>query len=207
MKMPVGAYIDHYTKRMTPYNHRFLFVTSVQDYEEIIAELDRRSKVNAWSKFKGRYKSQGGLCVTAGGGLTLTCATYQPEFSYNFMMAHKFLFVMSHEIQHCLLHLAKRVGFNPLNENEPHTYMTNWMLECLFSFMHEYHGVVFSPVPVHQNINLLRLRNADAMDSLGLIPATHVKDTLAREARSLVNNNVMITPFGTAKSITYFEGS
>lgn len=205
MKMSVGAYIDRYITRMAPYNSRFLFVTSVADYEEILVELDRRTKSNRWSKYKGRFSPEGGLCVSVGGGLTLICASYLPNLTYNCMMSHKFLYVMSHEIQHCLLHLAKRVGFNPLNENEPHTYMTNWMLERLFSFMQDYHQVVFSPVPVNDNVNMSRLRKAGAIDALNLVPATHVRDALAREARALINNDVKVSPFGTARSVTYFE--
>lgn len=205
MKMPVADYVDRYTRRMTPYNQSFMFVTSPADFDEILVELDRRHKTDRWSKYKGRFMKQGGLCLSVNTGLTLICATYHPDASYNYMVDHKFLYVMSHEIQHCLLHLAKRVGFNPLNENEPHTYMTNWMMEQLFSYMRDYHQVVFTSVHHQHNFNMFKLRQAGALPALGLLPATHVKDALAREARALVNNDVKILPFGNAQSVTYFE--
>jgi len=205
MKMPVGVYIDRYTRRLAPYNQSFLFVTSTGDFEEILVELDRRGKTDRWSKYKGRFKIEGGLCLSVGGGLTLVCTTYNPDVSYNYMADQKFLYVMSHEIQHCLLHLAKRIGFNPVNENEPHTYMTNWVLEQLFEYMYDYHQVVFTSVKADHNLCMFRLRQQGALPALGLLPPTHVKDALAREARALVNNDVKILPFGNAQSVTYFD--
>lgn len=205
MKMPVGAYIDTYTTRIAPYNQKFLFVTSVSDYEEILVELDRRGKGNRWAKFKGRFSPNGGLCVSVGGGLILICANYHPNVYYNFIVSNKFLYVMGHEIQHCLLNTAKRVGYNPLNENEPHTYMTNWMMEQLFAFMRSYHQVVYTPVPVDHNLSMFHLRAAGAVPALGAVPPANVRDALAREARAIAGDTVTIMPFGTARSTTYFE--
>jgi len=205
MKMPVGLYVDRYTRRLAPYNQSFLFVTSTSDFDEILVELDRRGKTDRWSKYKGRFRKEGGLCLSVGGGLTLICGTYHPDVSYNYMMDHKFLYVMSHEIQHCLLNLAKRIGFNPINENEPHTYMTNWVMEQLFAYMRDYHQVVFTSVKTDHNRLMFHIRQSGALPALDLVPAGHIRDALAREARAMVNNEVTILPFGNAQSVTYFD--
>lgn len=204
MRMPVGSYIDTYSTRMSPYNQRFLFVTSPEDFEEILVELDRRGKTDRWAKFKGRFSRAGGLCCGTGQGLTLVCANFDQKLTFNFMMSQKFIYVMCHEIQHCLLNTAKRVGYNPMNEHEPHTYMTNWMMECLFGFMRDYHYVVFTHVNAVHNLQLHKLHRTQAIDALSLVPPHHVRDALAREARALINNEVKVTYAG-ARSVTYFE--
>lgn len=207
MKMPVRQYVDKFLVRLSPYPRQFIFVTSAADFDEVVAELGRRQTEdgvsNKWLTYKGQFRGAG-ICAS-GNGICVLAARYDPNRQFDVNQTVSLIGTMQHEIQHMLLHTCTQIGYNPMREHEPFTYLTKWVFEMFIGFMHHYHNVRFTNVPSSTGQSLGRLYEGNVLAALNTLPVDNARDSLAREFRAILGNSVRITDMGNSTSITYFE--
>ncbi len=207
MKIPVGTYVSLYTTDLNPYPHKFIFATSVEDFDDICTELAKRhnqkGQPNRWLDFRGKFRGLG-ICAT-GAGISILAARYDENKVFNPAALTSLIGTMTHEINHMLLHTCTRIGYNPMREHEPFTYLGKWVYEQFVRFMVSYHGLSIASTPVADVGKLRVLHQAGALDNALALHPNNVRDALARESRALLGNTVVVNPSGSFKSTTYFE--
>jgi hypothetical protein len=200
-------YVDTYMTRLSPYPRRFIFASSVEDFDEVVTELARRNnekgKPNKWLDFKGKFRGAG-ICAT-GGNTCVLGVRFDPKNMFSPTHVTQLIGTISHEIQYMLLHTCTAIGYNPMREHEPYTYITKWVLERFMDFMRSYHGLV---ITASHGVNTSVIRDIHAHNIMpllhGMEPA-NIRDALARESRALLGNQVRIVYTGGMQSTTYFE--
>ncbi|ANH52331.1 hypothetical protein FDH97_gp231 [Erwinia phage vB_EamM_Deimos-Minion] len=207
MKMPVSQYVDKFLLRLFPYPRQFIFVTSVADFDAVVTELARRQTAagisNKWLSHRGHFKGNG-ICAS-GNQICVLGALYDTGTQLSPANIAGTIGTMQHEIQHMLLHTCAQIGYNPMREHEPFTYLTKWVFELFLAFMRNYHGVMITDVQRQDTGMLSRLQKGGAFELLHALPVENVRDSLARESRALLNNAVVVSPIGASRSTTYFE--